>query len=160
MVQLTNKQQQQYLWKIVAQNILSARVDERSKPCWWSISSFKIKTYMGPHNADVKTEIWKCPHKHNGYLSPQGRIEIFKDVMCPDKRSRGVLWNAHILIFLRDGGWVFPECRHTYMVLVSEHCYVWMYVRTYVCMYVCNMAFITNHKPNTVCCMNKQLTQV
>ena len=46
--------------------------------------------------------------------------------------------------------------------------YVRMYVRTYVrtyvcmyvCMYVCNMAFITNHKPNTVYCMNKQLTQV
>ena len=38
-------------------NILSARVDERPKPCWWSISSFKIIIYMGPHNADVKTEI-------------------------------------------------------------------------------------------------------
>ena len=34
------------------------------------------------------------------------------------------------------------------------------HVRMYVCMYVCNMAFITNHKPNTVYCMNKQLTQV
>ena len=57
-----------------------------------------------------------------------------------------------------------PECRHTYMVLVSEHCYVCMYVCMYVCTYVrtyaCNMAFIANHKPNTVCCMNKELTQV
>ena len=38
--------------------------------------------------------------------------------------------------------------------------YVCMYVRMHVRTYVCNMAFITNHKPNTVYCMNKQLTQV
>ena len=38
--------------------------------------------------------------------------------------------------------------------------HVCTYVRMYVYMYVCNMAFITNHKPNTVNCMNKQLTQV
>ena len=53
---------------------------------------------MGPHNADVKTEIWKCPHKHNGYLSPQGRIEIFKDVMCPDN-VREEYFEMHISLF-------------------------------------------------------------
>ena len=88
---------------------------------------------MGPHNADVKTEIWKCPHKHNGYLSPQGRIEIFKDVMCPDKRSRGVLWNAHILIFPTWQGMGVPRMqayihgpRKWALLCMYVHSFVWL----------------------------------
>ena len=66
-----------------------------------------------------------CPHREG--------LKFLK-MSCVRINVREEYFEMHISLFsLRDRGWVSPECRHTYMVLVSEHCYVCMCITLFGC---------------------------
>ena len=70
-----------------------------------------------------------CPHREG--------LKFLK-MSCVRINVHEEYFEMHISLFSYVAGkWVSPECRHTYMVLTSEHWYVCMYVCMYVCLKVC-----------------------
>ena len=78
-----------------------------------------------------------CPHREG--------LKFLK-MSCVRINVHEEYFEMHISLFSYVAGkWVSPECRHTYMVLTSEHWYVCMYV----CMYIplASLSSISSYKP-------------